>query len=93
MIRQAIKGYLQILYYNIGIVFQLKLDDEDKVRVKFYYGFEIDEFGFVCGIVIEREKMKELKKELKVFLNDKRLYICMIILKVERGVGGIILCL
>lgn len=91
-IRQTIKGHLQILYFNTGTAFQSKPDDEDKIRVKFYSGSEIDESGLACGIAIEREKMKELKKELKVFLNDKRSHICMTILKAERGAGATTLC-
>lgn len=91
-IRQAIKGHLQILYYNTGTAFQSKPDDEDKVRVKFYSGSEIDETGLACGVAIEREKMKELKKELKGFLNDKRSHLCMTILKAERGAGATTLC-
>lgn len=61
--------------------------------MKFYFGFEIDEIGFVSEIVIECCKMKELKKEMKLFLNDKWLYVSFIIVKVERGVGVIMLCL
>ena len=37
-IRQAIKDHLQIMYQNTGSSFQPKPDDEDKVRVKFYFG-------------------------------------------------------
>ena len=92
-IRQAIKGHLQIMYHNTGAAFQSKPEDEDKVREKFYSGSEIDESGLASKIAIEREKMKELKKELKSFLNDKRSHICLTILKAERGAGATTLCL
>lgn len=92
-IRQAIKGHLQIMYQNTGTAFQSKPEDEDKVRVKFYSGSEIDETGLASGIAIEREKIKELKKEMKSFLNDKRSHICLTILKAERGAGATTLCL
>ena len=92
-VRQAIKGHLQIMYHNTGTAFQSKPEEEDKVRVKFYSGSEIDETGLASGIAIEREKMKELKRELKLFLNDKRSHICMTILKAERGAGATTLCM
>ena len=92
-VRQAIQGHLQIMYHNTGTAFQSKPEDEDKVRVKFYSGSVIDESGLASGIAIEREKMKEVKKELKLFLNDKRSHICMTILKAERGAGATTLCL
>ena len=92
-IRQAIKGHLQIMYQNTGSGFQPKSDDEDKVRVKFYSGSEIDETGLATEIAIERERMKELKRELKLFLNDKRSHICLTILKADRGAGATTLCL
>ena len=91
--RQAVKGHLQIMYQNTGKSFQLKPDDEDKVRVKFYSGSEIDETGLATGIAIEREKMKVLKRELKSFLNDKKSHVCLTILKAERGAGATTLCL
>ena len=89
-IRQAIKGHLQIMYQN---AYQSKPDDEDKVRAKFYSGSEIDEIGLASGIAIERAKMKDLKKEMKSFLNDKRSHVCLTILKAERGAGATTLCL
>ena len=92
-IRQAIKGHLQILYYDTGSTFKLKPEDEDKVRVKFYSGSEINEAGLSNGIAIEREKLKELKKEMKSFLNDKRSHVCLTIVKAERGAGATTLCL
>ena len=92
-IRQAIKGHLQIMYQNAGGACQLKAEDEDKVRVQFYSGSEIDEMGLASGIAIERGKMKDLKKEMKSFLNDKRSHVCLTILKAERGAGATTLCL
>lgn len=92
-IRQAIKGHLQIMYQNTGTAFKSKPEDEDKVRVKFYSGSEIDETGLASGIAIERGKMKELKKEMKSFLNDKRSHVCLTIVKAERGAGATTLCL
>lgn len=92
-IRQATKGHLQIMYQNTGTACKSKPEDEDKVRVKFYSGSEIDETGLANGIAIEREKMKELKKEMKSFLNDKRSHVCLTILKAERGAGATTLCL
>ena len=92
-IRQAIKGHLQIMYYDTGSAFKLNPEDEDKVRVKFYSGSEINEAGLSNGIAIEREKLKELKKEMKSFLNDKRSHVCLTIVKAERGAGATTLCL
>ena len=92
-IRQAIKGHLQIMYYDTGSTFKLKPEDEDKVREKFYCGSEIDESGLSNGIAIEREKMKDLKREMKSFLNDKRSHVCLTIVKAERGAGATTLCL
>ena len=92
-IRQAIKGHLQIMYQNTGTAFKAKPEDEDKVRVQFYSGSEIDETGLANGIAIERGKMKELKKEVKSFLNDKRSHVCLTIVKAERGAGATTLCL
>ena len=92
-IRQAVKGHLQIMYQNTGNALQLKPDDEDEVRLKFYSGSEIDETGLATGIAIEREKMKVLKRELKSFLNDKKSHVCLTILKAERGAGATTLCL
>ena len=92
-IRQAIKGHLQIMYQNSGSSLQSKQEDEGKVRVKFYSGSEIDEAGLASGIAIERGKMKDLKKEMKSFLNDKRSHVCLTILKAERGAGATTLCL
>ena len=92
-IRQAIKGHLQIMYQNTEATFQSKPEDKDQIRVKFYSGSEIDETGLASGIAIERGKMKELKKEMKSFLNDKRSHVCLTILKAERGAGATTLCL
>lgn len=92
-IRQAIKGHLQIMYQNKGRSCNAKPEDEDKVRVQFYSGSEIDESGLAFGIAIERGKMKELKKEMKSFLNDKRSHVCLTIVKAERGAGATTLCL
>ena len=92
-IRQAIKDHLQIMYQNTGSGFQPKPDEEDKVRVKFYSGSEIDDTGLATEIAIEREKMKELKKTLESFLINKRSHICLTILKAERGAGATTLCL
>ena len=92
-IRQAIQGHLKIMYQNTGAAFKSKPEDEDKVRVKFYSGSEIDETGLASGIAIEREKMKEVKKEMKSLLNDKRSHVCFTILKAERGAGATTLCL
>ena len=92
-IRQAIKGHLQIMYYDTGSNFKLKPEDENKVREKFYCGSEISESGLSNGIAIEREKMKELKREMKSFLNDKRSHVCLTIVKAERGAGATTLCL
>ena len=92
-IRQAIKGHLQIMYYDTGSTFKLKPEDEDEVRVNFYSGSEINESGLSNGIAIEREKLKELKKEMKFFLTDKRSHVCLTIVKAERGAGATTLCL
>ncbi|PFX32713.1 uncharacterized protein LOC111347295 isoform X2 [Stylophora pistillata] len=92
-IRQAIQGHIQLMYLNNATPFQSKSEDEDKVRVKFFSGSEIDEIGLVCGIAIEREKMKEVKKELRSFLTDKRSHVCFTILKAERGAGATTLCM
>ena len=92
-IRQAINGHLKIMYQNIGSGFQPKPDDENKVRVEFYSGSEINETGLAANIAIERERMKELKRVLESFLNDRRSHICLIILKAERGAGATTLCL
>lgn len=92
-IRQAIQGHLQIMYQHTGGSLQLKPDDEDALRVKFYSGSEIDETGLASEIAIERCKMKELKKEMKLLLNDKRSHVSLIIVKAERGAGATTLCL
>ena len=92
-IRQAIKGNLQIMYQNTGSGFQPRPDDQDKLRVKFYSGSEIDDTGLATKIAIERERMEELKRKLKLFLIDKRSNICFTILKAERGAGATTLCL
>ena len=92
-IRQAIKGHLQIMYQNTGNGFQPKPDEEDKVRVKFYSGSEIDDTGLATEIAIKRDKMKELKTTMESFLINKRSHICLTILKAERGAGATTLCL
>ena len=92
-IRQAIKDHLQIMYQNTGSGFQPKPDEEDKVRVKFYSGSEIDDTGLATEIAIKRDKMKELKTTIESFLINKRSHICLTILKAERGAGATTLCL
>lgn len=68
-------------------------EDIEKVREDFYLGFEIIFIGFVYGIGIYCQKIKDFKCEFKDMFNDKKLYVCMIVLKVERGFGVSILCL
>lgn len=92
-IRQAIEGHLQIMYMNASSSSLSKQEDCDKLRIKFYSGSEIDEAGLANKIAIERGKMKELKKEMKSFLKDKRSHVCLTILKAERGAGATTLCL
>ena len=91
--RQAIKGHLQIFYQRTGSSLQSNPEDEDELRKRFYSGSEIDENGLAGGIAIERYKMKDLKREMKSLLNDKRSHVSLIILKAHRGTGATTLCL
>ena len=83
---------MNIIYQNTGIASQSQPEDDDDVRVKFYSGSEIDDTGLATGIPIERAKIKELKKEMKAFLNDKKSHVCLLVLKAERGAGATTLC-
>lgn len=90
-IRQAVHGHLQIMYLKSGK--EAPLEDIGKAREDFYSGSEISSVGLAHGIGIHREKIKDLKRELKVMLNDKKSHVCMIVLKAERGSGASTLCL
>lgn len=83
---------MKIIYQNTGTASQSQPEDDDDVRVKFYSGSEIDDTGLATGIAIERAKMKELKKEMEAFLNDKKSHVCLLVLKAERGAGATTLC-
>ena len=90
-IRQAVHGHLQIMYLKSGK--EAPLGDIGKAREDFYSGSEIGSVGLAHGIGIRREKINDLKRELKVMLNDKKSHVCMIVLKAERGSGASTLCL
>lgn len=91
--RQAIKGHLKIFYQRTGSSLQSNPEDEDELRKRFYSGSEIDENGLAGGIAIERCKMKDLKREMKSLLSDKRSHVSLIIVKAHRGTGATTLCL
>lgn len=90
-IRQAVHGHLQIMYLKSGK--EAPPEDIEKAREDFYSGSEITSIGLAHGIGIHRQKIKDLKRELKVMLNDKKSHVCMIVLKAERGSGASTLCL
>lgn len=90
-IRQAVHGHLQIMYLKSGK--EAPPEDIEKAREDFYSGSEISSVGLAHGIGIHRQKIKDLKRELKVMLNDKKSHVCMIVLKAERGSGASTLCL
>lgn len=90
-IRQAVHGHLQIMYLKTGK--EAPPEDIEKAREDFYSGSEISSVGLAHGIGIHRQKIKDLKRELKVMLNDKKSHVCMIVLKAERGSGASTLCL
>ena len=85
-IRQAVHGHLQIMYLKTGMA--ATPEEVEKAREDFYSGSEISSVALANGIGIHRQKMKELKRELKVMLNDKKSHVCMIVLKAERGSGA-----
>ena len=90
-IRQAVHGHLQIMYLTSGK--EAPTEDIEKARQDFYSGSEICSVGLAHGIGIHRQKIKDLKRELKDMLNDKKSHVCMIVLKAERGSGASTLCL
>lgn len=90
-IRQAVHGHLQIMYLKTGNA--ATAEETEKAREDFYSGSEISSVGLANGIGIHRQKIKDLKRELKVMLNDKKSHVCMIVLKAERGSGASTLCL
>lgn len=90
-IRQAVHGHLQIMYLTSGK--EAPPEDIEKAREDFYSGSEICSVGLAHGIGIHRQKIKDLKRELKDMLNDKKSHVCMIVLKAERGSGASTLCL
>ena len=90
-LRQAVKGHLEIMYLNTGA--QARPQDVDKARERFYAGSDIGLTGLYNGIGIERGVMRELKKEMKSMLSDRKSHVSMIVLKAERGAGATTLCL
>lgn len=90
-IRQAVHGHLQIMYLTSGK--EAPSEDIEKAREDFYSGSEICSVGLAHGIGIHRQKIKDLKRELKDMLNVKKSHVCMIVLKAERGSGASTLCL
>ena len=90
-LRQAVKGHLEIMYQHGNR--EARPQDEDKARVEFYSGSEISPTGLCNSIGIERSVRKQLKKEMKSMLSDRKSHVSMIILKAERGAGATTLCL
>ena len=89
-LRQVFKGQLEFMYHG---KFNISNADKDKARDELYSGSEIQSEGLASGIAIDRDKMKELKKEIKGFLSDRKCHLSMIVVKAERGAGATTLCL
>lgn len=90
-LRQLMKGQLEFFYFDKFV--NPSSDDLEKARAELYSGSEIRPEGLAGEIAVERDKMKELKSELKSMLSDRKSHVGMIIIKAERGAGATTLCL